>query len=205
MLCRSDKHIHGQVNKYYAYNTFIAWVDNKDEERRERNSARNLSFQHLDSNRVVRFLANVFPVSLSPILTQISEKSVQTSDSCKFSHHCCNPRNSRVTSENKSFQYLSNYYSKRIIYPIISIVSRRCVYRRSRRRFSKCFEAFYTRFFPSFSHPSAVAASISRSLYTPLFADRADICPALRTYCILRSFHDEPLPSESARHVLKRS
>lgn len=75
-----------------------------------------------------------FPFSLSPTLTKIlfsPEKSVQTSDSCKFSHYCCNPRNSRATSErerfSKSFQYLSNYYSKRIIYPIISIVSRRCV------------------------------------------------------------------------------
>lgn len=91
-----------------------------------------------------------FPFSLSPTLTKIlfsPEKSVQTSDSCKFSHIVV--IHSRATSErerfSKSFQYLSNYYSKRIIYPIISIVSRRCVYRRTRRRFSKCSEAFYTR------------------------------------------------------------
>lgn len=63
VLRRSDKHIHGQVNKYYMY---VGSRDNKDEERREKFTAvRRICEEPLS-------IFFKFPPFLFPIFTKIS-------------------------------------------------------------------------------------------------------------------------------------
>lgn len=84
----------------------------------------------------------------------------------------------------KSFQYLVNYCRKSII---LDYLSPRFFYQSSRivaqgEGFSECLKPF-TRVYRFFPSSLAIAASISRSLYTPLFAD---IRLALRMHIAFR-------------------
>lgn len=84
-----------------------------------------------------------------------------------------------------------NYCRKSII---LDYLSPRFFYQSSRivaqgEGFSECLKPF-TRVYRFFPSSLAIAASISRSLYTPLFAQSGYSPSVTNAYCIPRSFHD---------------
>lgn len=100
----------------------------------------------------------------------------------------------KIERFNKTFQYLLNYCRRRIILDYLSVIdfhrlASKFAYRRARRRFSEYLRSLLHAF-TDFSRHLSLSLHQYHGLFIYLCSPRADICLALRTYCILGSFHD---------------